>query len=90
MFFYSIFFFLQLITVKKKCPRYEKELKEAYQSEEMKRINTGIADLYNYLSANTGQNISTVLEVEFLFNTLEIEVTWLIACVLSDLHKFCS
>ncbi|XP_034253890.1 testicular acid phosphatase homolog isoform X2 [Thrips palmi] len=63
----------QLITVKKKCPRYDKELKEAYQSEEISKINTDIADLYRHLSANTGQNVSTVLDVEFLFNTLEIE-----------------
>lgn len=63
----------QLITVKKKCPRYEKELQEAYQSEEITNMNSDIAELYKYLSANTGQNISTVLDVEFLFNTLEIE-----------------
>lgn len=62
--------------MKKKCPRYDTELKEAYKSEEVVKVDSENADLYQYLSTHTGQNISTVLDVEFLFNTLEIEVNY--------------
>lgn len=63
----------KLIVVKKACPQYDKELQNAYHSEEILKVDSDHAEVYKYLSAHTGQNISTVLDVEFLFNTLEIE-----------------
>ena len=61
--------------MKKKCSRYDRELKGAYKSEHITKIDTENAALYKYLSSHSGQNISSVLDVEFLFNTLEIEVS---------------
>lgn len=63
----------QLIVVKKKCPSYEKELQNAYKSEKMRKFDSENANLYQYISTHSGQNISSVLDVEFLFNTIEIE-----------------
>lgn len=63
----------KLIVVKKKCPLYDRELQNAYASEELKMVNNKYFDLFKQLSSFTGKNISTVLDVEFLFNTLEIE-----------------
>ncbi|XP_063242922.1 testicular acid phosphatase homolog [Bacillus rossius redtenbacheri] len=63
----------KLIVMKKPCPRYEWEKTKAYQTREIKQIDEENADLYSYLTQNTGKNISTILDVELLFNTLEIE-----------------
>lgn len=63
---------LQLITVKAPCPRLEKALKQAYL-DEAKRSNGKMDKYYKELTEHTGQNISTITDVEFLYNTLEIE-----------------
>ncbi|XP_054011568.1 lysosomal acid phosphatase-like [Hylaeus anthracinus] len=60
------------IVVKAPCPRLEEALKEAYANESG-RVGTPSADYYRQISAHTGQNIATITEVEFLYNTLEIE-----------------
>lgn len=62
----------KLIVVKASCPRLDKELKEAYINESIRSdafLATYFAELANY----TGQKISTVTDVEFVYNTLEIE-----------------
>lgn len=59
--------------MKRKCPAYEKALNDTYNSEKMKEINKANTDLYKYLTSYTGDNISNVLAVELLYNTLEIE-----------------
>jgi len=62
----------KLITVKAKCPLYDKEKRrsDAQLAAMYDKQNT---QLYQYLSENTGQNISSLLDVESLFNVLEIE-----------------
>ncbi|KAL0112370.1 hypothetical protein PUN28_012004 [Cardiocondyla obscurior] len=62
----------KLITVKAPCPRLENALKQAY-AEEAERSGAKMADYYKELANYTGQNISTITDVEFLYNTLEIE-----------------
>ncbi|XP_076638710.1 lysosomal acid phosphatase-like [Colletes latitarsis] len=62
----------KIIAVKAPCPRLEKALKEAYANESM-RPGTPSADYYRQLSEHTGQNITTITDVEALYNTLEIE-----------------
>lgn len=62
----------QLIAVKAPCPRLEEALKEAYANESM-RPGTPSAEYYRQLSAFTGQNMTTITDIEFLYNTLEIE-----------------
>nr|CAD7463397.1 unnamed protein product [Timema tahoe] len=65
---------LQLIVMKKPCPRYEQELKQAYLSPDIVQVNLDNAELYSYLTEMTGKDIDSILEVELLYNTLEIEV----------------
>ncbi|KZC06429.1 Lysosomal acid phosphatase [Dufourea novaeangliae] len=60
------------IVVKVPCPRLEEALKEAYTNESM-RLGTPSAKYYEELSYYTGQNLSTITDIEFLYNTLEIE-----------------
>jgi two-component SAPR family response regulator len=66
---------LQLIAVKKPCPRNEQELQKAYKSSMIEELNRDHEDLYNYLTKHTGQNVSNITAVEFLYNTLEIEAS---------------
>ncbi|CAK9822890.1 Lysosomal acid phosphatase [Anthophora retusa] len=60
------------ITVKAPCPRLEEALKEAYANESV-RPGSPSKRYYQQLSHHTGQNITTITDVEFLYNTLEIE-----------------
>ncbi|XP_014485430.1 PREDICTED: lysosomal acid phosphatase-like [Dinoponera quadriceps] len=62
----------KLIAVKAPCPRLAEALKKAYQEEE-KRSGEAMADYYKGLTEHTGQNMTTITDVEFLYNTLEIE-----------------
>lgn len=62
----------QIIVVKSPCPRLERALNEAYVNEST-RPGTPSAEYYEELSKYTGNNISTITDVEFLYNTLEIE-----------------
>ncbi|RLU17240.1 hypothetical protein DMN91_011309 [Ooceraea biroi] len=62
----------KLITVKAPCPRLAEALKEAYANE-ARRSDVKMADYYKELTKHTGQNMSTITDVEFLYNTLEIE-----------------
>lgn len=61
-----------MIVVKAPCPRLEKALKEAYVNES-RRPESPSSKYYQELSNYTGQNISTITDIEFLYNTLEIE-----------------
>ncbi|XP_043792754.1 lysosomal acid phosphatase-like isoform X1 [Apis laboriosa] len=62
----------KMIVVKAPCPRLEKALKEAYVNES-RRPESPSSKYYQELSNYTGQNISTITDIEFLYNTLEIE-----------------
>lgn len=58
--------------MKAPCPTLEEALKQAYIDED-KRSGAKMADYYKELTEHTGQNMSTITDVEFLYNTLEIE-----------------
>jgi len=58
--------------MKAPCPRLEEALKQAY-IEEARKSGEKMADYYKELTEHTGQNMSTITDVEFLYNTLEIE-----------------
>jgi EH domain-containing protein 3/lysosomal acid phosphatase len=66
---------LQLIAVKKPCPRNEQELQKAYRSSMIAELNHDNEDLYSYLTTHTGQNVTNITAVEFLYNTLQIEAS---------------
>lgn len=61
--------------MKKPCPRNEQELQKAYRSSTIAELNHDNEDLYSYLTTHTGQNVSNITAVEFLYNTLEIEAS---------------
>lgn len=62
----------KVIVVKAPCPRLEAALKEAYANDSSK-IDEGMKNYYKELTEFTGQNMTTITDVEFLYNTLEIE-----------------
>ncbi|XP_018341697.1 PREDICTED: EH domain-containing protein 3 [Trachymyrmex septentrionalis] len=62
----------KLIVMKAPCPKLEAALKQAYIEEE-KKSGEKMAEYYKKLTQHTGQNMSTITDVEFLYNTLEIE-----------------
>jgi EH domain-containing protein 3/lysosomal acid phosphatase len=61
--------------MKKACPRNEQELRKAYKSSVITELNHDNEELYEYLTTHTGQNVTNVTAVEFLYNTLEIEAS---------------
>ncbi|KAL6256375.1 hypothetical protein P5V15_012490 [Pogonomyrmex californicus] len=62
----------KLINVKAPCPKLKEALKQAYIDED-KKSGKKMAEYYKELMKHTGQNMSTITDVEFLYNTLEIE-----------------
>lgn len=70
-----------MITVTAPCPAYN-EVKRASDREFAAKYDKVNADLYKYLSDNAGEPISSIFDVETLFNILEIEVS------LSDVFIF--
>lgn len=62
-----------MITVTAACPAYD-EAKRASDQEFAAKYDKVNADLYKYLTDNTGEPISSIFDVETLFNILEIEV----------------
>lgn len=63
----------KLIVVKKPCPAYEKQLNNTYKNAHLTRIDEENKELYQYLTDHSGKKIKNVLDLEFLYNTLEIE-----------------
>lgn len=57
------------------CPKYDEMLKNFYVKPppDLQIINQKNAELFRMLTKNTGKNITSVLDVEFLYNTLKIE-----------------
>ena len=56
------------------CPAYETLVKELESSQEIRKILEDNKDLFAYVSKNTGQNVTTLTELEYLYDTLFIEV----------------
>lgn len=63
-----------LIAQKRSCPKYDEVYENQMISEELKAIDKLNENLYKILSKNTGDNISSIRDVEALQNTLEAEV----------------
>lgn len=64
-----------LLAQKKPCAKYDNILEKLYKypPPDLKKINEDNAALYGLLSKHTGRNISSVLDVELLYNTLKSE-----------------
>jgi len=63
-----------LLRQSKYCPRYDYELQKLLTSAPFERINKENAKLYAYLSENAGDEISSLKDVEHLYDILYIEV----------------
>ncbi|XP_058792299.1 prostatic acid phosphatase-like isoform X2 [Phymastichus coffea] len=63
----------ELLVVAKDCPALATALDEAYRNESL-RSDAQLKSYYEQLADITGQPIKTITDVEFLYNTLEIEV----------------
>lgn len=63
-----------LIAQKQACPKYDEVYEKQMNSEEIKALDVANQNLYRILSKNTGDNISSIVDVEFLHNTFEAEL----------------
>lgn len=63
-----------ILAGKKFCPRYNREFKKIQTSGEISRINRQNEQLYSYLTEKSGSNIDDLTSLEYLYNTLYIEV----------------
>lgn len=55
------------------CPLYLRE-KRIVNEDLSVKYDSENSDLYKYLSEHTGQNITSILDVESIYNILEIQV----------------
>ncbi|XP_050081633.1 lysosomal acid phosphatase [Anopheles aquasalis] len=64
-----------ILAQKQPCPRYERNLQRlmTYPPKDIRDLYEKNTALFRTLSQETGRNISTILDVELLYNTLEIE-----------------
>lgn len=63
-----------LIAQKRSCPKYDEVYRSQMESEEIKALDRSSQNLYKILSKHSGENISSIQDVELLHNTLEAEV----------------
>lgn len=65
-----------LLAMKKDCPKYNQLLTELFKTEFFVNISHENHDLYAYLTKYTGKLVSTLEEIEYLYNTLSIEAAY--------------
>lgn len=56
-----------------KCPRLDKAQDEVLASEEVRKLNQQYKELYGYLTEHSGKNITNMVDVDYLYDTLFIE-----------------
>lgn len=59
--------------MKTKCDKYDQMFEDVNQSDKVLNIIKENQALFNHLTKYSGSNISTIENVEMLYNTLEIE-----------------
>jgi lysosomal acid phosphatase len=62
-----------LIAQKRPCPKYDQVYDQVMKSDPVRQIDEENQALYRHLSVSTGENVSSLLDVELLHNTLEAE-----------------
>lgn len=65
-----------LLSAKKYCPKYEKLTKDLFRTPYFRNISHQLHDLYSYLSRYSGETVSDLEHLEFLYNTLAIETLY--------------
>lgn len=63
-----------VLSAKKYCARYQYEFEKVLTGHEIRRIDKANRELYQYLSDKTGKKVSSVKNVEHVYDTLFIEV----------------
>lgn len=58
------------------CPRYSQLVADVMSSAEMAKINEENAQLYAYLTEKTGRNVSDMVTVDYVYDTLYIEALY--------------
>uniref|UniRef100_A0A1B6G422 acid phosphatase n=1 Tax=Cuerna arida TaxID=1464854 RepID=A0A1B6G422_9HEMI len=62
-----------VLSGKKPCPAYDRELERVLKSPEIQALNERFADVYKVLNEYTGRKATTLKDIEYVFNTLYIE-----------------
>nr|XP_023016136.1 prostatic acid phosphatase-like [Leptinotarsa decemlineata] len=62
-----------LLAAKKPCPKYDRLLKQLFKSDYFRNISHQNHDLYAYLTRYSGQTVSDLKSIEYLYSTLLIE-----------------
>lgn len=62
-----------LLSAKKHCPKYDKLAKELLRSPYFRNISHQLHDLYAYVSRYSGDKISNLKDLEYLYNNFFIE-----------------
>ncbi|KAJ8972001.1 hypothetical protein NQ314_000432 [Rhamnusium bicolor] len=65
-----------VLAAKKPCPKYDQLSKQLFKSEFFRNISHINHDLYAYLTRYSGQTVSTLETLEYLYNTLLIETMY--------------
>lgn len=63
-----------ILTVESKCPLYDKLSAELEQSKEIKDMIKDNQQLFDYLSLHSGSNVSRIVDLEYIYDVLFIEV----------------
>lgn len=63
----------EIVAMKKECPLYNLLYDELLNSSTFRLVNERNKELYDFLSNNTGWNITEIRQVESLYSTLSIE-----------------
>ena len=62
-----------LLSSHAKCPKFSRLLAQLMQSDEIRRIDEENAELYAYLSEHTQSNVTNMVDVDYIYDTLFIE-----------------
>jgi len=63
--------------MKRECPRFHEIFDDfIHNSDLMKRLNTENAELFKDLSKKSGENITTIMEIDGFYATLLVEVIY--------------
>lgn len=63
------------MAAKAPCPRYDIELSAVKKSPQIKELNRKYKDLFDYVSKHAGDTIKDMENLEYIYDTLHIEVS---------------
>lgn len=63
----------EILAAKRQCPLYNREYEAVMNSYQMKELNEKNKELFVYLSKNSGSEITDIVSLEYLYDTLHVE-----------------